>query len=52
MFSSSQGMMWEFEDVAINHLYADDTQLYISFTPTNSALSLEALTNTFTDILS
>ena len=23
------------------HLYADDTQLYISFTPTNSALSLE-----------
>ena len=34
------------------HLYADDTQLYISFTPTNSALSLETLTNTFTDILS
>ena len=33
------------------HLYADDTQLYISFTPTNSALSLESLTNTFTDIL-
>ena len=31
---------------------ADDTQLYISFTPTNSALSLETLTNTFTDILS
>ena len=23
------------------HLYADDTQMYISFTPTNSALSLE-----------
>ena len=23
------------------HLYADDTQLYISFTPTNSALCLE-----------
>ena len=34
------------------HLFADDTQLYISFTPTNSALSLETLTNTFTDILS
>ena len=34
------------------HFYADDTQLYISFTPTNSALSLETLTNTFTDILS
>ena len=34
------------------HMYADDTQLYISFTPTNSALSLETLTNTFTDILS
>ena len=35
------------------HLYADDTQLYISFTPTNSALSLETLTTTtFTDILS
>ena len=33
------------------HLYADDTQLYISFTPTNSALSLETLTNTFTNIL-
>ena len=28
------------------HLYADDTQLYISFTSTNSALSLETLTNT------
>ena len=26
------------------HLYADDTQLYISFTPTNSALCLETLT--------
>ena len=33
------------------HLYADDTQLYISFTPTNSALSLDTLTTTFTDIL-
>ena len=32
------------------HLNADDTQLYISFTPTNSALSLETLANTFTDI--
>ena len=32
------------------HLYADDMQLYISFTPTNSALSIETLTNTFTDI--
>ena len=29
------------------HLYADDTQLYISFTPTNSALCLETLTTTF-----
>ena len=34
------------------YLYSDDTQLYISFTPTNSALSLETLTTTFTDILS
>ena len=34
------------------HLYADDTQLYISFTPTNSASSLETLTTTFNDILS
>ena len=34
------------------HLYADDTQLYISFTPTNSALSLDTLTTTFNDILS
>ena len=34
------------------HLYAGDTQLYISFTPTNSALCLETLTTTFTDILS
>ena len=34
------------------HLYAEDTQLYISFTPTNSALCLETLTTTFTDILS
>ena len=33
------------------HLYADDTQLYISFTPTNSALSLETHI-TFNDILS
>ena len=30
----------------------DDTQLYISFTPTNSALSLDPLTTIFTDILS
>ena len=34
------------------HLYADDTQLYISFTPANSALCLETLTTTFNDILS
>ena len=34
------------------HLYADDTQLYISFTPTTSTLSLETLTTTFNDILS
>ena len=34
------------------HLYADHTQLYISFTPTTSALSLETLTTTFNDILS
>ena len=34
------------------HLYADDTQLYITFTPINSALSLETLNNTFTDIFS
>ena len=34
------------------YLYDDDTQLYISFTPTNSALSLETLTTTFNDILS
>ena len=34
------------------HLYADDTQLYISFTPINSALCLETLTTPFTDILS
>ena len=33
-------------------LYTDDTLLYISFTPTNSALSLESLTTTFTCILS
>ena len=33
------------------HLYADDTQLYISFTSFNSALYLETLTTTFTDIL-
>ena len=34
------------------HLYADDTQLYISFTPSNSTSSLEMLSNTFSDILS
>ena len=34
------------------HMYADDTQLYISFTPTNSVLSLETRANTFNDILS
>ena len=33
-------------------LYADDTQLYISFTPSNSTSSLEILSNTFSDILS
>ena len=33
------------------HLYADDTH-HISFTPSNSALCLETLTTTFTDILS
>ena len=31
---------------------ADDTQLYISFTPSNSTSSLEILSNTFSDILS
>ena len=34
------------------HLYADDTQLYISFTPSKSTSSLEMLSNTFSDILS
>ena len=34
------------------HLYADDTQLYISFTLLNSTSSLEMLSNTFSDILS
>ena len=34
------------------HLYADDTQLYISFTPSNSTSALEILSNTFSDILS
>ena len=34
------------------HLYADDTQLYISFTPSNSTSSLDILSNTFSDILS
>ena len=34
------------------HLYADDTQLYISFTPSNSISSLEILSNTFSYILS
>ena len=33
------------------HHYADDTQLYISFTPSNSTSSLEILSNTFSDIL-
>ena len=33
-------------------LYADDTQLYISFTSSNSTSSLEILYNTFFDILS
>ena len=33
------------------HLYADDTQLYISFTHSNSTSSLEILFNTFSDIL-
>ena len=32
--------------------YADDTQLYISFTPSNSTSLLEILSNTFSDILS
>ena len=34
------------------HLYADDTQLYISFTPSNSTSSLDMLSNTFSDIYS
>ena len=34
------------------HLYADDTQLYIFFTPSNSTSSLNILSNTFSDILS
>ena len=34
------------------HLYVDDTQLYISFTPSNSTTSLEILSNTFSYILS
>ena len=34
------------------HIYADDTQLYISFTPSNLTSSLEILSNTFFDILS
>ena len=34
------------------HLYADDTQLYISFTPLITASSLEILSNTLSDILS
>ena len=34
------------------HLCADDTQLYISFTPSNSTSSLEMFSNTFSDILS
>ena len=33
------------------HLYADDTQLYISFTPSNSTSSHEILSNTFSDTL-
>ena len=34
------------------HIYADDTQLYISFTPSISTSSLEILSNIFSDILS
>ena len=34
------------------HFYADDTRLYIFFTPTKFALSLESLNTTFTEILS
>ena len=37
---------------SIKYLYGDDTQLYISFTPSNSTSSLEMLSNTFSDILS
>ena len=34
------------------HLYADDTQLYISFTPETFLNSVNTLSNTFSDILS
>ena len=34
------------------HLYADDTQLYISFTPSTLVNSLHTLTSAFNDILS
>ena len=34
------------------HLYVDDTQLYISLTPSNSTTSLDILSNTFSYILS
>ena len=34
------------------HLYVDDTQLYISFTPSDSTTSLEILSNTVSYILS
>ena len=36
----------------LNQVPPDDTQLYISFTPSNSTSSLEMLSNTFSDILS
>ena len=34
------------------HVYADDTQLHISFTPSKSTFSLEIFSNTYSDILS